>query len=158
MRKPMLSNRSLSQNPDSCIAGCDMEPIASDIAASRVAVHETIWLMAHQLVVDTHLCYKSSYISYYARTCMTVLSIRLPEGLDARLNEESRLAGQPKSFIARTALEQFLAGRRRERFLARLSRAAAAVDAGKAGELADEALPFDNEALELAERGAANND
>lgn len=86
---------------------------------------------------------------------MTVLSIRLPEGLDARLNEESRLAGQPKSLIARTALEQFLAGRRRERFLARLSRAAAAVDAGA---LADEALPFDNEALELAERGAANID
>ena len=89
---------------------------------------------------------------------MTVLSIRLPEGLDARLNEESRLAGQPKSFIARTALEQFLAGRRRERFIARLSRAAAAVDAGDAGELADEALPFDNEALEIAERGAANNE
>lgn len=114
--------------------------------------------MEHQLVVDTHVCYKVSYITYYVGTCMTVLSIRLPEGLDARLNEESRLAGQPKSFIARTALEQFLAARRRERFLARLSRAAVAVDAGAAVELADEALPFDNEALELAERGAANND
>ena len=86
---------------------------------------------------------------------MSVLSIRLSERLDENLNEESRLSGQPKSLIARTALEEFLAGRRRERFLARLSRAAAAIDADEAGKLADEALPFDNEALELTEPGAA---
>lgn len=42
---------------------------------------------------------------------MSVLSIRLSERLDANLNEESLLAGQPKSLIARTALEQFLADR-----------------------------------------------
>ena len=89
---------------------------------------------------------------------MSVLSIRLSERLDANLNEESLLAGQPKSLIARTALEQFLADRHRERFLARLSRAAAAIGADQAGELAEEALPFDNEALDLTERGATANE
>ena len=60
------------------------------------------------------------------------------------------MAGQPKSLLARTALEQFLAGRRRERFLARLAAAAAATEED-AVELAAEALPFDNESLALAE-------
>jgi len=45
MRKPVLSHRSLSQNPGFCIAGCDMEPIASDIAAFRVGIDETIWFV-----------------------------------------------------------------------------------------------------------------
>lgn len=89
---------------------------------------------------------------------MSVLSIRLSAHLDASLNEESRLAGKPKSLIARTALEQFLDDRRRERFLGRLSMAAAAIDEENAGELADEALPFDNEVLDLTERGAPAND
>ena len=81
---------------------------------------------------------------------MSTLSIRLSDDLDERLSEESRLAGQPKSLLARTALEQFLAGRRRERFLARLASAAAAMEAD-AAELAEEALPFDNESLALVE-------
>ena len=81
---------------------------------------------------------------------MSTLSIRLSERLDANLSEESRLAGQPKSLIVCTALEQFLAGRRRERLLTRLSRAATMIDANHAISLADEALSFDNEALELA--------
>ena len=81
---------------------------------------------------------------------MSTLSIRLSDDLDARLSEESRLASQPKSLLVRTALEQFLVGRRRERFLARLAAAAAATECD-AGELAAEALPFDNEALALAE-------
>ena len=79
---------------------------------------------------------------------MAVLSIRLSEDLDTRLSEESRAANQPKSLLARTALEQFLARRRRERRLARLARAAAAID-GAAG-IAAEALPLDNESLALA--------
>ena len=57
---------------------------------------------------------------------------------------------QPKSLLVRTALEQFLVGRRRERFLARLAAAAAALESD-ARNLAAEALPFDNEALALAE-------
>ena len=82
---------------------------------------------------------------------MSTLSIRLSDDLDERLSEESRLASQPKSLLARTALEQFLAGRRRQRLLARLASAAAAMEAD-AAELAQEALPFDNESLALVER------
>lgn len=41
--------------------------------------------------------------------------------------------------------------RRRERLVARLVRAAAAVDTPDAVALAEEALPFDNEALALSE-------
>ena len=85
---------------------------------------------------------------------MSTLSIRLTESLDEHLTEESRLAGQPKSLIARTALEQFLDNRRRQRFLARLTRAATAIDPDEAAALVNEALPIDNEALALTEGGA----
>ena len=84
---------------------------------------------------------------------MSTLSLRLSRELDAQLNEESRLSRQPKSLLARSALEQFLAARRRDRFLARLSAAAAAIDAEFATALAAEALPLDNESLALVEQG-----
>ena len=84
---------------------------------------------------------------------MSILSIRLTERLDARLSEESRLAKQPKSLIARVALERFLADRRRDRFLARMTRAAAAIEAKDAITLAEEALPLDNESLGLTKSG-----
>ena len=82
---------------------------------------------------------------------MSTLSIRLSERLDEHLTAESRLAGQPKSLIARNALEQFLRNRRRERFLAQLIRAAAAINSDESAALVEEALPFDNEALESTE-------
>ena len=85
---------------------------------------------------------------------MSTLSIRLSERLDGFLTAESRLAGQPKSLIARDALEQFLENRRRERFLAQMTRAATAIDSDENATLVEEALPFDNEALELTESGA----
>ena len=85
---------------------------------------------------------------------MSTLSIRLSERLDEHLTVESRLAGQPKSLIARNALEQFLENRRRERFLAQMTRAATAIDFNETATLVEEALPFDNEALESTERGA----
>ena len=81
---------------------------------------------------------------------MSNLSIRLSHELDTRLSEESRLAGQPKSLLVRTAVEQFLAGRRRDRRLASLAAAAAATERDSA-RLAREALVFDNESLALAE-------
>ena len=84
---------------------------------------------------------------------MSTLSIRLSERLDGFLTAESRLAGQPKSLIARNALEQFLENRRRERFLAQMTRAAIVIDSDETATLAEEALPFDNEALELTEGG-----
>jgi len=84
---------------------------------------------------------------------MSTLSIRLSERLDEHLTEESRLAGQPKSLIARNALERFLDDCRRERFLARMTRAATVIDSDETASLVEEALPFDNEALELTEGG-----
>ena len=89
---------------------------------------------------------------------MSTLSLRLSPELDAQLNEESRLSAQPKSLLARSALEQFLAARRRDRFLARLATAAAAIDAEFAAALAAEALPLDNESLALVERGESAAD
>ena len=82
---------------------------------------------------------------------MSTLSIRLSERLDEHLTAESRLAGQPKSLIARNALEQFLDNRRRERFLAQMTRAATVIDSDETATLVEEALPFDNEALESTE-------
>ena len=81
---------------------------------------------------------------------MSILSIRISSDLDARLSEESRRARQPKSLLVRTALEQFLAERFRDRHLARLSAAAAATELDSAS-FAAEALPFDNESLALTE-------
>ena len=90
-------------------------------------------------------------LKYILGDRMSTLSIRLSESLDEHLTEESRLAGQPKSLIARTALVQFLDNRRRQRFLGQLARAAAAIDSDEAVDLVNEALPIDNEALEMAE-------
>ncbi len=84
---------------------------------------------------------------------MSTLSIRLSERLDEHLTAESRLAAQPKSLIVRNALEQFLDNRRHERFLAQLTRAATVIDSDETATLVEEALPFDNEALELTEGG-----
>ena len=82
---------------------------------------------------------------------MSTLSIRLSEDLDSRLSEESLIASESKSLLARRALEEFLRRRRQERFLAELARAAAAIDAEDSAALAAEALPLDNEALTIAE-------
>ena len=82
---------------------------------------------------------------------MSTLNIRLSDALDAALSEESRLSNQPKSLLVRTALEQFLGNRRRGRLLDRLARAAAATDTSATVALAEEALPLDNESLDLAE-------
>ncbi len=85
---------------------------------------------------------------------MPILSIRLTDRLNARLSKEAKLAKQPKSLIARIALEQFLADRRRARFLARMTKAAKAIDPEHAAAVAEEALPFDNESLALTENQA----
>lgn len=89
---------------------------------------------------------------------MTALSLRIPEELEGRLDKEARRAGVPRSEIARTAIEEFLARRERERFLAAFVAEARATygDAttrNETLELAEEALPLDNEALKIAEAG-----
>ncbi|GIK35053.1 MAG: hypothetical protein BroJett010_16120 [Gammaproteobacteria bacterium] len=88
---------------------------------------------------------------------MSLISIRLPEELDAQLNREAETSQRPKSEVARQAIVEYLARRERDRFLGAIARAARA--ARSEGEdplaIAEEALPLDNEALALAEQPRA---
>jgi predicted transcriptional regulator len=85
---------------------------------------------------------------------MSLISIRLPEELDAQLNREAETSRRPKSEVARQAIVEYLARRERERFLGAIARAARAARAEGEDPLAiaEEALPLDNEALALAEQ------
>src|SRR6266545_694470 len=87
---------------------------------------------------------------------MPALSLRLPEELDHRLEEEAHREGVPRSEVARTAISDYLARKERERFMAELvaeARIAYANEAirREAIELAEEFLESDNEALDIAE-------
>ena len=87
---------------------------------------------------------------------MPGFSLRLPVELEGRLNREAQQEGLPRSEIARTAIEEFLDRRERERFMAAfVAEARAAYGTPElrreALELAAEALPGDNAALGLAE-------
>jgi predicted transcriptional regulator len=89
---------------------------------------------------------------------MAGFSLRLPDDLESRLDEEARLAGVARSEIARAAIAEFLAQRERQRYLAAFVAEARAAYADPkirkdALALAEEALPLDNEGLRVAERG-----
>lgn len=81
---------------------------------------------------------------------MGTLNVRLDEALDRRLAREAELAEQTRSELARDAIAAFIENRERQRFLDEIARAARA-DRSDALELAEEALPTDNEALERSE-------
>jgi len=87
---------------------------------------------------------------------MSVISLRLPDELEAKLQEEARLTSRPRSEVARDAIVEYLARQERERFLAGLEAAARnlASDPGSSREAlttADDFLPLENEALALGE-------
>ena len=82
---------------------------------------------------------------------MSLVSIRLPDDVEAGLAREAVRAQRPKSEIARDAIVDYLERLERERFLADIARAARARADDEALELAVEALPTDNESLEIAE-------
>jgi predicted transcriptional regulator len=84
---------------------------------------------------------------------MPLVSIRLPDDVEARLAREAERAQRPKSEIARDAIVDYLRRAERERFLAEIARAARARDGDDALEAAEEALPLDNEALEIGDGG-----
>ena len=91
---------------------------------------------------------------------MAAISLRLPDDLEAKLDEEARLTCRPKSEVARDAIADYLARAERERFLVRLETAARnlALDPASKGEalaVAEEFLPLENEALELGEPSAS---
>lgn len=87
---------------------------------------------------------------------MSLLSVRLPKELERKLDEEVKLAHKKRGELVRTALSAYLRARERERFMSELERAARALaqDEGARREtvvLAEEFLPLENEALDIAE-------
>lgn len=85
---------------------------------------------------------------------MRTLKIQLPDELEQELEHEALSMKRESSEVAREAITLFLHGRRRS-FRGDLLRAARAIGRGSdALETAEEFLPLDNEALELAEGSA----
>jgi len=82
---------------------------------------------------------------------MSLVSIRLPADVEARLTREAKRTQRPKSEIARDAIVDYLERAERDRFLADIARAARSRDDAEELARAEEALPLDNEALEIAE-------
>lgn len=86
---------------------------------------------------------------------MRTLKIQLPDELELELENEARTMRRATSEVAREAIVLYLHGRRSS-FRNNLLRAARAIGQGSdALETAEEFLPLDNEALELAEGSAA---
>lgn len=87
---------------------------------------------------------------------MATLTLRLPDSLDRQLTALAALTHQNRSELARTALEKFLRELEREQLLAKMVEAARflATDPearAKSIAVAEEFLPLDNEALDIAE-------
>ncbi len=82
---------------------------------------------------------------------MPLVSIRLPDDVEAQLSREAARLERPKSELARDAIIDYLARLERERFLGEISRAARARGDDEALATANEALLTDNEALAVSE-------
>jgi predicted transcriptional regulator len=82
---------------------------------------------------------------------MSLVSIRLPDELEASLAREAERANRSKSEIARDAIVSYLRRLETERFLAEIARAARERGRDEALAAAEEALPLDNEALGIRE-------
>jgi predicted DNA-binding protein len=82
---------------------------------------------------------------------MSLVSIRLPDDVEARLAREAERAQRPKSEIAREAIVDYLQRLDRGRFLDEIARAARMRGDAEALESAAEALPLDNESLDIVE-------
>lgn len=87
---------------------------------------------------------------------MATLTLRLPDDLDRQLTALAAQTHKNRSDLARTALEKFLRDQEQERLMAEMVKAArflATNPEARAESLAiaEEFLPLDNEALDLAE-------
>lgn len=82
---------------------------------------------------------------------MPLVSIRLPDDVEARLAREAARLERPKSELARDAIVDYLERIERERFLGEIARAARARGDDEALAVANEALATDNEALAMGE-------
>jgi predicted transcriptional regulator len=86
---------------------------------------------------------------------MATLNMRLDDELERRLAHEAAIEDRTRSELARAAIAAFLEQRERDRFLAEIARAAREREGREALAVAEEALPTDNEALELVEGKSA---
>ncbi len=84
---------------------------------------------------------------------MALMSLRLPEDLEARLDREAARSRRGRSEVARAAIAEYLARREREEFVADYVRSAMGEDRAEVLARAEEFLPLENEALALAESG-----
>lgn len=89
---------------------------------------------------------------------MASLSLRIPDELVMRLERAAELEQRGRSEIVRDALDRYLEDKARERFLADMVREARAVYADpaalrEAGQLGEDFLAAENEALDRAESG-----
>ena len=83
---------------------------------------------------------------------MRTLSIRLPDGLEQRLDREADTSGSSRSEVARMAIAEYLEERERARFLAEIAEDADRLKGDpEALAVAEDFLPLENEAMELAE-------
>ena len=87
---------------------------------------------------------------------MATLNLRLPDKLDRQLTALAAQTHQNRSDLARTALEKFLRELERKQLMDALVAEAKAAYANEAvrqhaREIAEEFLPLDNEALDIAE-------
>jgi len=87
---------------------------------------------------------------------MSTLTLRLPDELDARLNRLAALEGKSRSELARTALDSFLREMERTRFMDEMVAAALVLATNPEARaesiaIAEEFLPLENEALDIAE-------
>lgn len=87
---------------------------------------------------------------------MAVVSLRLPDDLEGRLEREARLTSRPRSEIAREAIAAHLDRAERERFLAGLEAAARTLAhdreaRAEAIAVAETFLPLENQALAVGE-------
>jgi predicted transcriptional regulator len=87
---------------------------------------------------------------------MSTLTLRLPDELDARLNRLAALEDKSRSELARTALDSFLRELERTRFMDEMVAAARVLATNPEARaesiaIAEEFLPLENEALDIAE-------
>ncbi|BBP05285.1 hypothetical protein TPL01_14610 [Sulfuriferula plumbiphila] len=87
---------------------------------------------------------------------MATLTLRLPDNLDRQLTALAAQTHQNRSELARTALEKFLRELEQEQLLAEMVEAARFLATNPEARaesiaIAEEFLPLDNEALDIAE-------
>lgn len=83
---------------------------------------------------------------------MTTISLRLPDTLSQRLEQEMASSHQSRSELIRLALENFLHERQRQRLLSAFAAEVALLDREEIASLAADFADAEDEALERAER------